>query len=94
MNIKDAIGKIVHFTDLCEDEMIDVMEQIMNGDATSAQIASFVTALRIKGETASEIVGAVKVMRNKAIKINSNKFHIHTKVFIFAIPTYRTIVNH
>lgn len=73
MNIKDAIGKIVHFTDLCEDEMIDVMEQIMNGDATSAQIASFVTALRIKGETVSEIVGAVKVMRNKAIKINSNK---------------------
>lgn len=70
MNIKDAINKIVNLKDLKENEMIDVMEQIMNGEATSAQIASFITALRIKGETVSEIVGAVKVMRSKALNIN------------------------
>jgi anthranilate phosphoribosyltransferase len=73
MNIKDAINKMVNLTDLKEDEMVEVMEQIMNGEATAAQIASFITALRIKGETVSEIVGAVKVMRSKAVKINSNK---------------------
>ncbi len=51
MTIKEAIDRTVNHCDLSEDEMIDVMGQIMSGEATSAQIASFTTALRVKGET-------------------------------------------
>lgn len=69
--IKDAIGKVVGGNDLSENEMITVMDEIMSGQATDAQIASFITALRMKGETIDEIVGAVKVMREKATYIDS-----------------------
>ncbi len=64
--IKAAIGKVVAREDLSEAEMIGVMEEIMGGDASPAQISSFITALRMKGETIDEIVGAVRVMRRKA----------------------------
>ena len=49
--IKEAIGKVVAGIDLNEDEMVGVMNMIMSGEATPAQIGSFITALRIKGET-------------------------------------------
>ncbi|OEU49087.1 MAG: anthranilate phosphoribosyltransferase, partial [Desulfobulbaceae bacterium S5133MH15] len=71
MDIKTAITKIVTGQDLSEDEMISVMNQVMEGAATPAQIGSFITGLRIKGETVDEIVGAVKVMREKATFVNS-----------------------
>lgn len=51
--------------------MQDVMNQIMGGEVTSAQIGSFITALRMKGETIDEIVGAVKVMRQKATFVDT-----------------------
>jgi len=69
MMIKEAINKIVEMNGLSESEMITVMNQIMNGQASDAQIASFITALRMKGETVEEITGAAKVMRQKAISI-------------------------
>lgn len=69
MTIKEAIEKVVNNCDLDEGEMVNVMTQIMNGDATSAQIASLITALRVKGETVGEIAGAAKVMRSKAFSI-------------------------
>jgi anthranilate phosphoribosyltransferase len=69
--IKEAIGKIVALEHLSEQEMIGVMEEIMSGEATTAQIGSFITALRMKGETIDEIVGAVKVMREKATFIDT-----------------------
>ena len=47
--IKEAIAKVVEKQDLAEGEMIDVMDQIMGGEATPAQIAAFITALRMKG---------------------------------------------
>ncbi len=71
MNIKEAINRVVLSEDLSEDEMIDVMNEIMSGDATDAQIGSFITALRMKGETVQEITGAVRVMREKATTITS-----------------------
>ncbi len=71
MDIKTAIGKIVTGLDLSEDEMISVMNQVMEGAATPAQIGSFITGLRMKGETVDEIVGAVKVMREKATFVDS-----------------------
>ena len=71
MNIKQAIGKVITSQDLTETEMISVMNDIMGGFATDAQIGSFITALRMKGETIDEIVGAVRVMREKATFIDS-----------------------
>jgi anthranilate phosphoribosyltransferase len=69
MDIKQAIAKVIVSQDLTEDEMVDVMNEIMGGSATPAQIGSFITALRMKGETVSEITGAVRVMRAKATPI-------------------------
>jgi anthranilate phosphoribosyltransferase len=67
--IKEAISKIVKNHDLTEVEMIEVMNEIMTGAASPGQIGAFITALRIKGETADEITGAARVMRNKAAEI-------------------------
>lgn len=50
MNIKEAIGKIVTGKNLTENEMVAVMNDIMSGSATDAQIGSFITALRLKGK--------------------------------------------
>lgn len=68
--IKEAISKVIQNQNLTQDEMITVMNEIMSGQATDAQIASFITALRIKGETVDEITGGALVMREKATKIN------------------------
>ncbi len=69
MNIKEGIEKVTGRQNLTEEEMIDCMREIMEGNATPAQIASFITALRMKGETVDEITGAVRVMREKCIRI-------------------------
>ncbi len=69
--IKEAIAQVVTGTDLDEKQMIGVMHEIMGGEATDAQIGSFITALRMKGEAIDEIVGAVRVMRDKATFIDS-----------------------
>jgi len=71
--IKEAIGKIVLRQDLAESEMIDVMSQIMGGEATPAQVGAFITALRMKGETIEEIAGAARVMRDHATPIRVGK---------------------
>ena len=68
--IKEAIGKVVSFIDLSEEEMTGAMEEIMSGSATPAQIGSFITALRMKGETVEEITGAARVMRQKAATVH------------------------
>ncbi len=71
MNIQQAIAKIVQNHSLTENEMVDAMNEIMSGLATPTQIGSFITALRMKGETVEEITGAVRVMREKATAIDS-----------------------
>lgn len=68
--IKEAIGKVVDGFDLSREEMMSCMNEIMSGEATQAQIGSFITALRLKGETVEEITGAAIAMREKAEKIN------------------------
>jgi anthranilate phosphoribosyltransferase len=70
--IKEAIAKVAEGDDLTQKEMEGAMEEIMTGNATPAQIGSFITALRIKGETVDEITGAAMVMRAKAVKVNLN----------------------
>ncbi|WP_041278539.1 anthranilate phosphoribosyltransferase [Desulfotalea psychrophila] len=70
MNIRQAIARVVTGADLSESEMMASMEEVMSGQASPAQIASFITALRMKGEAVEEIVGAVRVMRDKATFID------------------------
>jgi anthranilate phosphoribosyltransferase len=71
MTIQEAIGQLVIGRDLPEQAMYEVMQTIMSGEATAAQIGAFITALRIKGETVAEITGAVRVMREKATRIET-----------------------
>lgn len=63
MNIQHAIQQLIDGYSLQRDEMVAVMRQIMSGDATDAQIAGLLVALRIKGETVDEIAAAAIVMR-------------------------------
>ncbi len=67
--IKEAIAKVVTKTNLTEAEAEAVMREIMQGEATDAQISCYITALRMKGETVEEITGSARVMREKAVKI-------------------------
>lgn len=71
MNIRSAIKKVVVGENLSESEMVAAMNEVMTGEASPAQIASFITALRMKGEAVDEIVGAVRVMRDKATAIDA-----------------------
>ena len=70
MNIREAIEKLVNRVSLSESETVEVMNQIMSGEATPLQVASFLTALRMKGETIEEITGAARVMREKAHRVH------------------------
>ncbi len=69
--IKEAIAKLVERIDLEEDEMSEVIETMMEGEATPSQISAFLAALRMKGESVPEITGAAKVLLDKATRISS-----------------------
>lgn len=69
MAIKDALRKAVAREDLSEHEAWAAMGEVMDGQATPAQIASLVTALRMKGETVQEIAGFARAMRERAQRI-------------------------
>ncbi|HXG67397.1 MAG TPA: anthranilate phosphoribosyltransferase [Blastocatellia bacterium] len=69
MTITEAIKKVVDRADLSAAEAEAVLEQIMSGQCTDAQIASLLTALRMKGETADELTGFARVMRRKAAPV-------------------------
>jgi len=69
--IREAIAKVVAKVDLDEAEMVEVMNEIMGGESTPAQIGAFITALRMKGETVAEITGAARVMRAKATPVEA-----------------------
>ena len=68
--IREAIGKMVLKEDLTEREMEEVMREITTRRASNGQIASFVTALRMKGETPEEITAAAKVIKDKVSRMN------------------------
>ncbi|MBW2163859.1 MAG: anthranilate phosphoribosyltransferase [Deltaproteobacteria bacterium] len=70
--LKKAISDVVSRKDLSQAEISSVMEIIMEGEATPAQIGALLMGLRMKGETVDEIAGAAKVMREKAIRIHVN----------------------
>jgi anthranilate phosphoribosyltransferase len=69
MEIKDAIRKVADRGSLTEAEAHAAMGQVMDGQATPAQIAALITALRMKGETVEEIAGFARAMRERAQRI-------------------------
>jgi len=70
--LKEYILKVADRQDLTETEMVEAMEVIMEGEAGPLQVASLLTALRVKGETTDEIVGAARVMRRRAVPVRVN----------------------
>jgi anthranilate phosphoribosyltransferase len=68
--IKESIHKLVNGTDLTYEESTASMKEIMSGSATNAQIGAFLTALRVKGETAEEITAFTSVMKQYCHRIH------------------------
>lgn len=66
MNIQQALARLMDKADLSGEEMSAVMQQVMTGEATPAQIGAFLVALRMKGETVDEVAAAAGVMRRLA----------------------------
>jgi anthranilate phosphoribosyltransferase len=108
--IKAVIEKVINLQNLSESEMAEVMEEIMEGKAGSAQIGSLLTGLRMKGETIAELTGAARVMRKNAIFIDaasnnildtcgtggdqSDTFNISTTVAFVAAGGGLTVAKH
>ena len=107
--IKEAIGTLVLGNSLTMEEAASVMEEIMEGKVTPAQLGAFITALRIKGETADEITGLARVMRAKAIPVpiaepvidvvgtggdNLNTFNISTAAAFVAAGAGLKVAKH
>lgn len=71
--IKDAIAKTIQREDLTQAEAEAAMMDIMTGNATPAQIGSYLTALRMKGETVDEITGSARAMRANVVRVPVKK---------------------
>ncbi len=69
--ITEALRALVEGRDLTRIEAAAAMEAIMSGAATNAQIAAFLTALRMRGETVEELIGFAQVMRQKAVRVRT-----------------------
>ena len=70
LNYKAALDSLIAGQDLSHADMLSIMQQVMQGELTPAQIAGFLIALRIKGETVDEITAAATVMRTLSTKVN------------------------
>jgi anthranilate phosphoribosyltransferase len=107
--IREAIDLLVSGHSLTFEQAAGVMEEIMSGEATPAQFAALVTALRIKGETVDEIAGLASVMRAKAIPVmvtppvvdtcgtggdNSASFNISTAVAFVTAGASLKVAKH
>ena len=71
--IQQAIKKVVEQQDLTFTEAKEVMNEMMSGEATQAQMAGFLAGLRMKGETIDEITACASVMREKALKLHTDR---------------------
>ena len=69
MNINEAIKAVISRLNLNESEMHDVMNSIMTGQTTDAQIGAFLIGLSMKGETIEEIAASARVMRSLALSV-------------------------
>lgn len=71
--IQAVLRNVIERNDLSEAEAYDMMSSIMSGEATESQIAGFLIALRMKGETVDEITGFARAMRAKVISVRSSR---------------------
>src|SRR5213078_456915 len=71
--IQQALARLLDGHDLTRDEARGTMAVIMAGEATDAQIAGFLVALRAKGETADEIAGCAEAMREHVLRVNPTR---------------------
>ena len=109
MDIREAIDALVSGRSLSMDEAAAVMRQIMQGEATPAQLGSFLTALRLKGESTEEIAGMATVMREFSLKVRvegtvvdsvgtggdgTNSFNISTAAALVAAGAGVRIAKH
>jgi len=107
--IKEAINIIVSGKSLTLEQSAQVMEEMTSGQVTPAQFGAFVTALRMKGETADEIAGLASVMRAKAVRVmttepvidivgtggdGSNSFNISTAAAFVAAGASIQVAKH
>ena len=68
--IREAISAAAAGTSLSMDDAVEVMREVMEGEATPAQLGAYLTALALKGETPEEIAGFATVMREKALRVD------------------------
>ena len=78
MEINNLKNKLFSKNNLTTDESLSLFEEIMNGRLSEIDISSILTSLKIKGETKEEILGAVKIMRSKSLKISSSDNTVDT----------------
>jgi anthranilate phosphoribosyltransferase len=71
--IQEAIHKVINREDLTHDEALATMKEIMTGEATQIQMATFLTALRMKGETIEEITACAEGMRSVGTHLNPGR---------------------
>jgi anthranilate phosphoribosyltransferase len=71
--IQGTIARLLDGHDLTRNEACETMRTIMRGEATPAQIAGFLVALRAKGETADEIAGCAEAMREHVLRVNPQR---------------------
>ena len=74
--IRESIHKLIEKKDLSRQEAYDTMTEIMSGNASEPLIASFLTALRMKGEVVNEIAGCAQAMREKSTKIETKHANV------------------
>ena len=109
MDIREAIDVVVSGKSLSLEQAAAVMRQIMQGEATHAQLGSFLTALRLKGESTEEIAGMATVMREFSLKVRvdgttvdsvgtggdgTNSFNISTAAALVAAGAGVRIAKH
>ncbi|PTL84009.1 anthranilate phosphoribosyltransferase [Vitiosangium sp. GDMCC 1.1324] len=110
MTLKEALGRVVGRRDLNREEMARVMGLMLAGEATPAQVGAFAVALRMKGETEDEILGAAEAMRACATRIHpkaevvldtcgtggdgAHTFNISTAVALVAAGAGVTVAKH
>ena len=73
MTVQQALARLLDGHDLSREESREVMNEIMVGEATPAQIGGFLVALRLKGETANEIAGCAEAMRTHALSVRPKR---------------------
>jgi anthranilate phosphoribosyltransferase len=73
VTIKQALARLLDGRDLSRENARTVMEEVMRGEATPAQIGGFLVALRLKGETAAEIAGCAEALRAHVLAVRPNR---------------------